>query len=579
MGNNQYSKIVILFSSIVLLFVFLTFYLISQVFGDRNTPKLTTQKVDKAIRADIISKDGFHLANSKKSYLIAVNTKYIDPDKKELFIKLLSIYSQIDENILLEKINSRSGYTVLSKKIDSKTAKNLKELSYKLFKLKVFKPKVDKKNNKVVYYGLSIQEVNEKRNYQYTTSMTPIIGYTKKYEMVGVKGLEKYYDDQLKAVQDGIIYGQKDINGYIIFNDKSKIIRKVNGSNIHLNIPLKFQFTVDNILTKYQDKLQAKEIVASVMDSKTGKILALSSSNRYNPMKILQDDIPKLNATVVEHSYEIGSVTKPILLAGVLERGLAKKLEIVKGYNGRFRVGRKVITDTHPEDWISVEDIIVHSSNIGIAQLAMKMTGAQIYDTYNKFGFTHLTNIDLPYEKSGLLPRISKLDHDVYKATTSYGYGMRATFMQVLKAYNAFNNYGVLIDPKIVEYISDDSGNRVYIPKPSTYQATSKEVAKTVHKILIKTVNRGTGKETRTKGLEIGGKTGTAHIAKSGKYVNEYITSFFGFANDKENRYTIGVTVFEPQTEYFASKTAVPIFKAIVDEMIQLQYLVPTKEK
>jgi cell division protein FtsI (penicillin-binding protein 3) len=495
----------------------------------------------------------------------------------ELFIKLLSIYSEIDGAELREMIEKRSGYTVLSKDINSKTAKNLKELSHKLYKLRVFKPKIDKKSNKVIYYGLSIEEISESRNYQYQSAMTPVIGYTNKDDISGIKGLEKYYDNQLKAVQDGIIYGQKDVNRYIILDKDSKVIRKINGMNVHINIPLKFQFTVDKILSRHQKRLEAKEIVASVMDSRTGKIIALSSSNRYNPANILQTDIPSLNATAVENSYEVGSVTKPLILAGVLEKGLAKRLDLIKGYNGRFRVDRKVITDTHPEAWMSVEDVIVHSSNIGIAQLAMRLTGHEIFETYTKFGFTRLTNIDLPYEKNGLLPHISKLNHDVYKATTSYGYGMRATFMQVLKAYNAFNNDGIMLDPKIAEYFSDDNGNKILLPPTATYQAISKPTAETIKKILIKTVQKGTGRDAITRGIEVGGKTGTAHIAKKGKYVDEYITSFFGFANDKKSRYTIGVTVFEPKTDYFASKTAVPIFKDIVDEMLQLQYLIPSK--
>ena len=90
---------------------------------------------------------------------------------------------------------------------------------------------------------------------------------------------------------------------------------------------------------------------------------------------------------------------------------------------------------------------------------------------------------------------------------------------------------------------------------------------------MIKTVNEGTGTLAKTPGLEVGGKTGTAHIAKHGGYVNSYHTSFVGFANDAKHSYTIGITVINPRTVYFASITAVPVFKAIVDVMVEEKYL------
>jgi cell division protein FtsI (penicillin-binding protein 3) len=98
-------------------------------------------------------------------------------------------------------------------------------------------------------------------------------------------------------------------------------------------------------------------------------------------------------------------------------------------------------------------------------------------------------------------------------------------------------------------------------------------------KILIKTVNQGTGIKTRIEGLQIGGKTGTAHIAQKGRYVNKYNTSFLGFVNDGTNKYTLGVTVIQPRTNHFASLTAVPVFKEIVEALVDDGYLTPDSEK
>jgi cell division protein FtsI (penicillin-binding protein 3) len=95
-------------------------------------------------------------------------------------------------------------------------------------------------------------------------------------------------------------------------------------------------------------------------------------------------------------------------------------------------------------------------------------------------------------------------------------------------------------------------------------------------KILIKTVNKGTGKKAITPGIEVGGKTGTAHIVEKGKYVSKYNTAFMGFANDYSGHdYTIGVIVIQPKKSQFASQTAVPVFKKAVDIMIEEGYLEP----
>jgi len=111
----------------------------------------------------------------------------------------------------------------------------------------------------------------------------------------------------------------------------------------------------------------------------------------------------------------------------------------------------------------------------------------------------------------------------------------------------------------------------------------SAKVANIVKQMLVHTVLRGTGTYTKIEGLEIGGKTGTANIAIHGRYKRKYISSFFGFANDKKHKYTIVVSVFEPVATgkywyyYYASHSAVPTFKQIVDIMVKLNYLKPSK--
>ena len=205
-----------------------------------------------------------------------------------------------------------------------------------------------------------------------------------------------------------------------------------------------------------------------------------------------------------------------------------------------------------------------------------------------RFGFTRKTGIDLPYEKKGVMPKIwqfSAGDKDkrdnVFKATVSFGQGMTSTFIQLLKAYTVFNNDGNMITPHIVSHLTyDNTKYKPYDDKPE--KIVSKQTADLMKKLLVRTVEEGTGRAARIEGLEIGGKTGTAQIARGGKYLKKYISSFIGFVNDDAgNSYTIGVTVMNPNSTgkywyyYYASWSAVPVFKEIVQNLVKLNYLIP----
>jgi cell division protein FtsI (penicillin-binding protein 3) len=152
---------------------------------------------------------------------------------------------------------------------------------------------------------------------------------------------------------------------------------------------------------------------------------------------------------------------------------------------------------------------------------------------------------------------------------------MHANLMQLIRSYSVFNNGGKLVTPQIVDSFINEVGQNIKIPKEYEPQVIDPATAHRVKQILVKTVNKGTGIKAKTPGLEIGGKTGTAHKVENGVYVNEYNTAFLGFANDHKKRYTMGVVVVEPKKSQFASQTAVPVFKRAVDIMVENGYLEP----
>lgn len=317
---------------------------------------------------------------------------------------------------------------------------------------------------------------------------------------------------------------------------------------IPLTIDASLQKQLQSLTQSMKKSFQAKAVVVAVMDSRTGEILSLADSNS-NAIK----DFPKNR--IASFTYEPGSVIEPIIFSLALEKKLITQYTLINGHKGHYQLKGQTITDEHPFDWLSAENVIVYSSNIGMAQIAQKLTGKEYHDGLVSFGFTQYTVDEISDENCGYIPDSKRLENEIYQATTSYGYGIKVNLLQLLQAYNVFNNDGMLIKPRIIANNSIQKSTRVI----------NTDTAHIMKKILIKTVEKGTAQKAKMQGLEIGGKPGTAYIAKNGRYINQYNCSFVGFSNEAKKHYTIAALVQEPQTSKYASQTAAVVFKKAVE--------------
>ena len=560
-------KIAILF----LLFLFSLLILIVRIFYiDFHKPKHSVSPIYKkqelAIRGEILSKDKFTIATSKKIYSVAIQKQYISPNKRNILINMLSIYTNKSKEYFQQKLDTNLSRVVLLIGISSKTAKNLEYLSTVLDMKKVFLSTA-----KGIRFGLEISEQPFKRVYNYKDTLEPVLGL---YRKSNKYGLERFYNQALKAKQNGFIQGFRDLKNRIIIDKNTKIRRIINGDNLVLNIDLSIQRKIELMLDKYKKKLNAQEIIIGVMDSKTGKMLALASSNRYNPNFILSKDVNNMNISAIRYSFEPGSVFKPITLSLLLEHHKVNIFEVVNAHNGYYKPSwrKRAITDDERFKWLSVENAVVYSSNIVFSQIAQRLNEKEFYFGLKKFGFTKHSGIDLSAEIVGQMPSLNQFKYPIYKASVSYGYAIRANFIQLLKAYSVFNNNGF----EVIPTITHSFGNIVI--KKNPIKVLSPSTALTIKRILRKVVLKGTGVAGQVNGIYVGGKTGTAYIASNGGYGNFYDSSFFGFADDETHSYTIGVTVIKPTPKYFASQTAVPVFKEIVKILINNSYLVPNEK-
>jgi len=585
-------SVILLSSFIFIALLFLGIFLFTialTVTSSRQTDNKFVTVENKSIRGEVISADNFVLSYSQKLFRAEVNTRSIDPKKRDLFVKLFSIYSGMSEKEVLKKFVNKSGENiqgriVLNENIDVRLASDLKALAYKMSNLDIFRPLNPKKPHLI--YGLDILPASESRHFPHHKLLTPIIGYVRTkvndndYKIpVGIKGLEKSYASYLQSGVNGLIKGKRDILGTPLRDGESQEQGRVDGMNLHLNIDLDLQRSVEKVLDDMKAQVDAEEIMVAVMNSETGQLLSLATSERFDPRHIQQKDVKSLNPNFSEYLYEPGSVMKPLTLAIAIDAG---KVDLKKAIplGGKFKVTKNyTITDDDYFKELRPKGIIMYSSNIGISKIAWMLTGKELYDGWRNFGLSKRSGVDLSKELVGRIKAPYLLDYKVHSANTAYGYGMFANFMQMIKAYSAFNNGGIAVTPKIVNHLSDQNG-QIYDVNTEVFslQACTKRTAGIIHDMLLGTVNRGTGTSAQYDGLEVGGKTGTSHIAYKGHYIDEYHSSFYGFVNDKKgHKYTIGAFVIKPKKVYFASYTAAPTFQKVVDKLVKHHYLIVDK--
>ncbi len=269
-------------------------------------------------------------------------------------------------------------------------------------------------------------------------------------------------------------------------------------------------------------------------------------------------------------------------MALALEKGYVEPNKLIYVNNGRYEIdSTHVLRDFQKHTMLTPEGIIVHTSNIGIAKIAAEFSGDAFRKGLESFGFGIKVPFPLRRNKEGYMKSVKYFNNPLFRMNTAYGYGMRATFIQLLQAYGIFDNDGKRVRPNIIVSIERDGS--VTLPEtPKQERILSSETTQVMRKFLIANVQKDTAQQAYYPGLTIGGKTGTAHIARNGHYIKEYHSSFYGFVNDASgHRYTIGVLVIRPKVPgaFYASRSAVPVFKRVVQEMVGQGYLKSEKKE
>ena len=206
----------------------------------------------------------------------------------------------------------------------------------------------------------------------------------------------------------------------------------------------------------------------------------------------------------------------------------------------------------------------MYSSNIGSAKIALKLGKKIFYKYLYKFGLGRRTGIDTISEAKGIVKDIfsvGKLD----LANMAFGQGIGVTEIQLADMYSVIANGGYRVKPHFIEKIFRDN-ETLYRYKPQKVRILKPSTVEKVRSILRKVVLYGTGKKAALRDYEVAGKTGTAQIAKNGRYVNEYVASFAGFAPYKDPRFVVVVSIFNPKKGgIYGGDVAAPLFANLME--------------
>lgn len=415
-----------------------------------------------------------------------------------------------------------------------------------------------------------------KRFYPNIEVASHVLGFTGQ-DPNGLEGIELKYDSTILG-NTGFLVTERDNLGRDISIKNTVIKNSSPGKNVILTLDKNIQYITEKELAKAVTESGAKNGIALVMESDSGRILAMANFPSFNPNAYSKYSQAQLRNRAVADSFEPGSTFKVFLIAAALEEKVIRPTDSFNCENGSYKIADRTIHDTHSYGRLSVADILKYSSNIGAAKIGFKLGDERLFRYLRSFGFGERTGIDLPGESPGSL-RDKHRWYGVDLATISFGQGVSASAIQLASAVSAVANGGTLMKPFIVDRILDDSGQEVQKFEPQAiHKVISPDTAQQVTRMMeAVTANGGTGTNAAVDGFRVAGKTGTAQKADpvTHSYGAKRTASFIGFIPADKPKLTILVVVDEPKTSQYGGVVAAPAFRAIANNSLAYLKVTP----
>ena len=539
---NRLSIGIYLFSLILIL----NFFKIQII--EKNTFKEHVNKIGYKVvnkygkRGEILDKNKNILSQTITKYTFWVNTnkRY----NSESISKLFSNNFNKPDSIYKEKLNKKSNYVIIEKNILHSDCRNiLKEI------------------NKIE--GLEYTK-NSKRFYPYNTLASQTLGFVNE-DGFGQNGIEESLNTILSGdtIQTKL---KKGLKGQFFDNNKTN---NLDGNKVQLTIDIEIQQILQDELYKTYKNTKAKSANGIIIDPFTGDIISIASIPDYNPNNYSNYNIENFRNRTITDSYEPGSTFKIIPMIAVYEDNLSSD----KKYfceNGEYTLNNgKKLNDHEKHDSLTVNEIFIHSSNIGISKIIQNINNKEIYRLCKSLGFGSNTGLPLKSESKGILRNLNNWSK-CSKTYISIGQEIGVTNIQLALAYSSIANGGYLLKPHIVKNISKNDSmiyNREIEP---LRQVFNKDISNKILSSLEEVVIKGTAKNLNLNGYKIGGKTGTAQKFSDGKYSkNEFVSSFASIFPIDKPKYVMIISIDSPEYgKHWSNESAVPTAKKIINRII-----------
>ena len=608
-NHTMKGKLVGLFAVVLLALVCLLGRItyINAISGNKYKKQVLTQAQQKyesnilpAKRGDIYDRNGNILATSNKVYNVILDCKAVNSeegDYVEPTVRALTEVLGLDEDDIRSRLSSEktknSQYQIIKKQLSMDDKKKFDEYTTVTEDSNLSdEQKKERSNVKGVWF-----EEDYLRSYPFNDLACDTIGFTLARDTADV-GLESYYNSTLTGA-DGRQYG------YI--NDDSDveqtIIEPSDGESIVTSLDVGAQQIVEKYVNGFKTKMGAKNIGVVVMKPSTGEILAMDGGDRYdlnNPRDLSQvysqteidamndeETVEALNGMwsnfCVTDAFEPGSVVKPIVMAGALEKGRISVNDTFVcdggqtfGANGDTYIKCAVWPDAHGTE--ALRDVIANSCNDGMMQIAAKMGTEQFLKAQTLFNFGSRTGIDLPNEGSGVIHTTETMG-ETELACSAFGQGFTCTMIQEINAMCSVINGGYYYQPHLVTAIKDSRGGVVKtIDSVLMKQTISSDISADIRSYMAASVQEGTSRTSKVQGYSSGGKTGTAEKLPRGN--KKYVVSFITFAPVDDPQVLMYVVVDEPNAEDQAdSKYPQYIAQGILSELLPYLNVAPDESE
>ncbi|MCO4772662.1 MAG: PASTA domain-containing protein [Deltaproteobacteria bacterium] len=491
-------------------------------------------------RGSILDRLGRPLAVS-----VELGSAYADPSMVEdpaEAARLLAPVLGAETEDLEKKLNKSGRFVWLGRQIDEATSEGIRALG------------ID---------GVRVTP-EAHREYPSGTLAAQVLGFVGT-DGDGLEGLEARYDSQLMG----------DSFRYTVLRDRRRRAtnyegvlarRSTEGQSLVLTLDHGIQHRAEMSLDAAVERHEAKAGFAMVMDANTGALLAVASNPRFDPNSFRDADRSTWKNLALSMNFEPGSTMKSFVVAEALERDLTTPDERIYCEKGRYKIGRNVVHDSHPEGWLTMADVVKKSSNVGTVKLAERLGPADLEEVYRRFGFGSRTGVDLYGEEGGILHSSAGWARITF-ATHAFGQGVAVTGLQMASAYCALINGGTKVRPHVLAQVRDIDDLVVEDLRPTTEgeRVISEETSAAMRPLLERVLEKdGTGWRAAMGEYTAGGKTGTAQKVKDGRYAKGlYVSSFIGFAPVDEPKVVTYVVLDEPMNKYYGGTVAGPVFREV----------------